>query len=137
MTMDKGKWACAAVLSIALGVLATPGHAAPVLGTNADGIKAALAETSPVEKARWVRRCWRDWRGRHCRRVWIGPRFYGPAFRFYFDGGRRHFRGRGFRGDRFRGGRGFRGDGFRGGRSFRGDGFRGGRSFRGGGGRRR
>jgi hypothetical protein len=138
MTMDKRMWACAAVLSVALGILATPARAAPVLGTDAAGMKATLAETSTVEKARWVRRC-------GCRRVWIGPSFYGPRVGFFFGPRVRHFRGgrhfgvRHFRGGRhfgarhFRGGRGFRGAAFHGGRGFRGPAFHGGRGFRGGG----
>jgi hypothetical protein len=108
--MNKGMWAIAAVLGVALGALTTPASAAPTLGADAAGMKAALAEASPVEKARWVRRCWRDWRGRHCRRAWIGPSYgwapyYGPSFGPYFGGRGRHFRGHSFRGGpRFRGG---------------------------------
>jgi hypothetical protein len=127
--MNKGMWAIAAVLGVALGVLTTPASAAPTLGADAAGMKSALAEASPVEKARWVRRCWRDWRGWHCRRVWIGRHFgwapfYGPRFGLYYGGRHRHFRGHGFRGGpRFRGSPHFRGGmGFRGAPRFRGGG---------------
>jgi hypothetical protein len=103
MTM-KGMWAIAAVLSVALGIAAAPASASPVIGAGAGGLKAAAEEASPVDKARWVRRCWRDRWGRHCRRVWVSD-FYGPGFGLYFGGPRRHhFRGyRSYRAPRFRG----------------------------------
>jgi hypothetical protein len=129
--MKKGIWAIAAALGVSLGAATSPASAAPPLGADAAGMKAAVTEASPIEKARWVRRCWRDWRGRHCRRVWVGPRFgwapyYGPSFGLYFGGGRRHH----WRGHRFSGGRHFRG----GARGFRPHGFSG--RGRGGGHRR-
>ncbi|MFZ1101607.1 MAG: hypothetical protein WAN86_01800, partial [Hyphomicrobiaceae bacterium] len=86
MTMDKGMWVTAAVLSGALAMLAAPASAAPAIG--AGGMKAAVAQTSTVEKARWLRRCWRDrWGDRRCRRVWVpdygyAP-YYGPGIDFY------------------------------------------------------
>jgi hypothetical protein len=113
--MNKGMCAIAAVLGVGLGALATPASAIPLIGVDA-GLKVEPAEASAVEKVRWVRRCWRDRWGRHCRRVWIGPD-WGPGFGLYFGGPRRHhFRGDRFRGDRhFRGHRHFRGgDGRRG-----------------------
>ena len=98
--MAKGKWVFAAILSVGLGGLAAPASAAPPVGGDAGGLKAALAEMNAVEQARWVRRCWRDWRGRHCRRIWIGPHYgWGPGFHYHFRGPHRyHFRhGRHFR----------------------------------------
>jgi hypothetical protein len=107
MTMDKAMWSIVAGLSVALALLAAPASAAPAIG--AGGMKAALPETSSVEKARWMRRCWRDrWGERRCRRAWV-PDYgfapsYGPGITLYFGGGGRRFRDhRGFRGDDFRG----------------------------------
>src|SRR5512145_2516227 len=107
MTMDKAMWSIVAGLSVALALLASPARAAPAIGAGAGGMKAALAETSDREKARRLRRCWRDrWGDRRCRRVWVpdygyAPR-YGPGITLYFGGGRRFRDHRGFRGDDFR-----------------------------------
>ena len=99
--MNSGLFALPAVLGIGLGILAAPASAAPALGANAGGVKAAIAETSPIEQARWHHRCWRDrWGYRHCRRVWIGPSYgYGPGIYFGGGGHRHHYPGHGYRGD--------------------------------------
>lgn len=113
--MHKCRWGIAAGLGVAISILAAPAGASPVIGADTAGMKAAAEAASPVEEARWVSRCWRDRRGRHCRRVWVSDYYYGPGLGLYFGGPRRHFRGyrghrppqfRGYGGPQFRGGPG-------------------------------
>ncbi|HEX5957613.1 MAG TPA: hypothetical protein VFY92_03025 [Hyphomicrobiaceae bacterium] len=107
--MHKSIWAMPAALVIALGLFTAPVEAGPAIGSAAAGLKGIQTETRAAEQVRSVRRCWRGRSGRlHCRRAWIGPRFYGPGVSLYFGGRRHHFRGHGFRGRHFHGSRSFR-----------------------------
>lgn len=95
--MDRGIWALAAALGIAVETLSVPASAAPALASTAGGMKAAPAETSPVQQARWHHHCWYDrWGHRHCRRPWG----YGPGAGFFSGSDRYHhgYRGHGYRG---------------------------------------
>jgi hypothetical protein len=84
-------WLIGAVGALTIGTLSASVQAAP-LGIAPDNLK-ATAENTAVQDVVWVERCWWHRGHRHCRRVWRNrPSYYGPSFRFRFDGRDRHRR---------------------------------------------